>query len=1282
MSYPLTREVFELFTKPYRQTAEITFNGVSESIKLTEKNLRQGGLTYTKSAVSGSRIEIGSAICAELTLVLDNRDGRFDSVKFEGAELFVRVGIKKWDAHRWEKAAMHYVPLGYFTVDESPRKLSEITLSALDRMAQFDKSVDFSALSFPMSLYELISRACEVCRVPLGTKSAEMLNASYSVTAAPENSDGLTWRQIIQKAAEISGSCAYIDRDGQLRFGWYKEPEGYCPPITPADRFSSDLFENEITITGVAVEDDENIYLAGSEGCVLTISENFLIQHDHAAIARSIREKLGGFSYTPFSAQIKSLPHYDPLDILSFTDKSGEAHRVIVTDMGFTLNGAASLEGKGETETSGGYAALDPLTQRERDILSKMEKRRQRDITSREQALIELNNTIWNSLGLYATAEDSPNGGKVWYYHDAETLEASTVIYTFRAGGFAWTNKWEGDKTVWQYGFTRDGNAIVNALNAYKIQAEQIEAGAVTAEKLSVEYKNSVEEDINAGLGEVRQEFKAADGELLSSISEEISATETRITEGCGEAVEGERQRAEAAEKTLTETITETETRLGSKIEQTAEEISLSVEKQVSETKTEVTTLITNESERAKGAESDLSVSLSGETERAKKAEETLTETISQTEKDLRSEISATAESITLSVNEHTDQTITETTKALTELVDAERERASEAETGLLGDIDAEKKRASDAESGLSGDIDAEKKRAAGKEDELNTRITTVSSELSSKLELLPDQITQTVSAEIDEKVTETKNELSSSIEDAVAAEKKRAKTAETGLEENIGSEQKRAVEAEEGLSSAIDAEKGRAEGAEKGLSGDIGQLTTVTTTHTEQIASLSTTVGGIRAAVSEEIDTKVEEEADRARGAEESLSGDIDAERSRAETAEGELKTVSETHTKKLSELDVSVDGIKTTVSEQSETITEQGTRLEKAESSIEETASKIDAKVSKGDVCAQIKLETTDDGADVEIRGNHLIVESDNFMLDKTGEVEAKGAFTSSSSGMLGGLFETRVAGGIVTMSYNGLQTLSVQGNMEGATSSYGSGPIFTSQSGNILFGIGSGMYITMSQGGNISCNGLSASGETLNGTLTFLGLNTSGWQSLASMYYSQNGIRLDGSLTVNGLLMCLDSSLKLKAVKTEHFGYRGLAAMESAQPVFSDMGSAVCDENGIAHIVIDPIFAETIDRKCNYYVFLTQVGEKSVGYVSEKTPNYFEVKGEPRAAFDWVIYAPQKNLACSRLEEIDVPPLKDESDFDTSIFADENQPTAVCQNRMNQYIEEAERLSNSEI
>ena len=899
MCYPMTREVFELFTKPYRQTAEITFNGVSESIKLTEKNLRQGGLTVTKSSVSGDKVEIGSAICASLTLVLDNRDGRFDSVKFEGAELFVRVGIKKWDAHRWEKAVMHYVPLGYFTVDESPRKLSEITLSALDRMAQFDKPADLSALGFPMSLYQLVSKACEVCRVPLGTTAAEMLNADYIIFAEPQSSGEIAWRQIIQRAAEISGSCAYIDREGRLRFGWYEEPEGYCPPITPADRFSGDLFENVLTLTGVSVEDDENIYLAGAEGYTLDVSDNFLLQHDHAAVAKSIWQKLSGFSYTPFSAQIKSLPHYDPLDVLGFIDKSGEAHRVIVTDAAFTLNGSASLEGRGETKTSGGYAALDPLTQRERDILSKMEKKQSKELSSREQALIELNNVIWNSLGLHATTEESPDGGKIYYYHDGETLEASTIIYTFRAGGFAWTNRWEGDKTVWQYGFTRDGNAVVNALSAFKIQAEQIEAGAVTAEKISVEFKNDIESEINAGLGDVRQEFTVADGVLKSEISEEI---------------------------------TDAEARLGSKIEQTAEKISLSVE--------------------------------------------------------------------------------------------------------------------------------------------------------------------------------------------------------------------------------------------------------------------------------------------------------------------------------------------------EQSEKITEQGARLEKAEASIEETAGKISLKVDIGDVSNQLSLEQSG----INIKSNRLTVESDNFKLSGSGEVSASGSFEafSAEKGC-----STKMAAGELSFSVGLLETLLVYAlsgvlNQTSFIAPAGYGIMFSA--GDRSIGIGTGGYDISLMGTVDAPYGVTAQKLTLNTPYA------TWWRTGATLEYNSNysAVYLDDNLRVRGTIT--QESAQISA-QTANYGARAISSVASCAPVFSDMGSCVCDETGVGVVALDPIFCEAVELPCGYRVFITQTGEKAVGYVSEKTETYFTVKGEPGAEFDWAVYIPQKNRAAERLEDLEASVF--ESAGEISSAAEDCSGEAyrtehVCESLANEYLAEAERLT----
>ena len=130
--YNVGDDVKRLFLKDYRQVCELT--SADGQIKLTETDVREGGLTVDRYTSNGSRIDIGSVAAAQLDLTLDNRDGRFDGVNFEGVELFLRVGVKKWDAHAWEKAVVHWLPIGYFTVDEPPRKQRSISLSALDRM--------------------------------------------------------------------------------------------------------------------------------------------------------------------------------------------------------------------------------------------------------------------------------------------------------------------------------------------------------------------------------------------------------------------------------------------------------------------------------------------------------------------------------------------------------------------------------------------------------------------------------------------------------------------------------------------------------------------------------------------------------------------------------------------------------------------------------------------------------------------------------------------------------------------------------------------------------------------------------------------------------------------------------------------------------------------------------------------------------------------------------------------------------------------------------------------
>lgn len=471
MAYPISKEALDLFMGSYRQVVDITFNGLAESISLTEKDITSGGLSVNRYCLSGSRIEIGSAIAAELSMTLDNADGRFNDVLFEGAELYVRVGIKKWDARQWENADYHYIPFGYFTIDEAPRKLSKISLTALDRMVVFDKAVDFSLLSFPMRVCDLLYRVSDICGVALGIDALTLTNAEYVITNVPEGDD-ISYRQLLSWIGEITGTCAFIDWNGQLVLKWYTD----CDlTISPKDRYSSDIQEQTIVLSGVQIKDGDNLHLVGDDGYVINIESNALIQHDHRLVAEALDGRLNGFTYTPFSATIKPTPHLYPLDVITFVDIKGVEHRTIITDVTFSVNTSTSIEGKGETATKNGYATANPLTKAESAIIQAIKKEQNKEIDDRVQSVLGFNELISNALGLYVTSMAQEDGSTIYYMHNKPNIEESTNIFTMTANGVAWTSTgWNGGNPTWSYGATTAGDALFRMLSAEGVNISKV----------------------------------------------------------------------------------------------------------------------------------------------------------------------------------------------------------------------------------------------------------------------------------------------------------------------------------------------------------------------------------------------------------------------------------------------------------------------------------------------------------------------------------------------------------------------------------------------------------------------------------------------------------------------------------------------------------------------------------------------------------------------------------------------------------------------------------------
>lgn len=571
--YKVSQEVKNLFNKNYIQVADITVNGVNESFSVAENEIVQGSLSIDRYSVSNSKIEVGSAVAAELTLKLKNDDGKYDNTVFEGAEVFVKIGIKKWDAHRWENAVIHWIPCGYFTIDEPPRALSTITISALDRMILFDKTVDTSKLSFPMTVADLLNKICTICGVTLATDITRLPNKDYQITAYPEGQD-LTYRTLLQWCAALTGTCAFMNYDGNLELKWYEQTD---LTISPSERYNSDMQENDVAITGVYFKDAANTeYIAGTDDYCLDLSSNGLLQDNVQVVLDTLYVSLKGFSYRPYTATIKSAPYIYPMDMIHYEDAKGKVHDTIITNVTFGMNLSTSIAGKGETTQKQKYSQSGGLTKQQAAILEKLRENLDKAMTAKEQAQLELNRLLSNSLGLNIVTIPQDDGTQIYYFCDGETLESSNIIYTFKANGFAWTKDWNDGNPVWKYGFSKDGNAIYNMLAAYKITTEYLEAGCVTAEKLSAEYKQSVtnlmQETVDGKLTDysTTEETKTlikSDGDAIRT---EVAETTTTITDTISDNLAQAKDYTDKVHQEIT-------TEYGTKLDQTSKNFNLSI---------------------------------------------------------------------------------------------------------------------------------------------------------------------------------------------------------------------------------------------------------------------------------------------------------------------------------------------------------------------------------------------------------------------------------------------------------------------------------------------------------------------------------------------------------------------------------------------------------------------------------------------------------------------------------------------------------------------------------
>jgi len=337
--YPIDSDVLALFQSGAYQQARITMGNVT----IGNDRIIQGGLQINRYCSTGNTAMVGSCIAAELTLTLENSDGYYNNTNFVGRELFVEIGVAD------ENDAVHYIPMGYFGIDESPRKKNKLSISALDRMLWFEVEADKTALTFPCTITELLQDICSECGVTWSVSA--LTNGSYTVDEYPDTAR--TYRDILSWICEVTGTNAYFDYNGELVLAWYSTSS--AATLTVQNRIASDTSEESIVLTGVEIETETQTYTAGLPDYALKISLNPLLKEDVQSVANAINLVVNRFTYKAFSATVLSMPHIYPMDGLTFVDADGNSFFVAVTDWTFKMNGNTELRGRGESSKAASY---------------------------------------------------------------------------------------------------------------------------------------------------------------------------------------------------------------------------------------------------------------------------------------------------------------------------------------------------------------------------------------------------------------------------------------------------------------------------------------------------------------------------------------------------------------------------------------------------------------------------------------------------------------------------------------------------------------------------------------------------------------------------------------------------------------------------------------------------------------------------------------------------------------------------------------------------------------
>lgn len=480
---------------------------------------------FDQQVSSDSSFDIGTAIIGQMTITLNNHDGRFDACDFTKAQFVVWVGKQLSKGTEW-------IQRGVYTANQPDSYNGTIAISALDNMRKFEKPFRSFLASVGAlqganaSVRTLLTDMCRHCGVTWLDSRDKAFDTKFEYGYVDSNA---TCRQALAYACQALCVNASITNDGRLRTVWYDsapfeaesdldggEFDAAKPYATGASKDGGNFLDyssgasadggtfftnrnvhrlyafsnitvntDDVVITGVRVTErsvtvgnktaNGGTYTVGTEGYVLDVSNNPLII---PGIGKSVADRIGakviGLRFRPFSGKHICVPSLEAGDCAYVIDRKQNVYKTYVTRVKYSVNGGMTVScgAKSASRNSADNAGAST------SAVVKARNELHQELGIRDETIKNLGETLANASGLYHTEAKQPDGSTVYYLHDKPTTGQSRIIYKVTASGIGIST--DAGKT-YATGLSADGNAVLNRIYAIGINADYLTTGRISS---------------------------------------------------------------------------------------------------------------------------------------------------------------------------------------------------------------------------------------------------------------------------------------------------------------------------------------------------------------------------------------------------------------------------------------------------------------------------------------------------------------------------------------------------------------------------------------------------------------------------------------------------------------------------------------------------------------------------------------------------------------------------------------------------------------------------------